>query len=478
MRKIVEYMSTLLLLLVVGTGCEEGNDNWKIITSIPEGTYITGDATIYSATATASSFVIAAPLENGEPAGAKITCFYTWLKKGGSFTILKVDKEGNQKSYGKGEVVSTVRESETTALAEGASAYTVAEDGLYYLIINNADNQMTLLPAKFGLIGDFNNWSGESAMTISYNEEGGVVVAELKDITLAANKGFKFRFSGDWGVKIPYQDQTAQVKTDMGNTSDPKEVKTLTDAFMDCKGGGENVQVSVPGVYDITLKLDLRSGTFSAKAVCTLEDTSVPLPTNMFVNTTDDWDNAQRLISVKDHDGMFWSICYFEEGDKVAFNTVMSEDGKFGIKNSEAVGKGDYEAGTNAVTISTAGYYCVNIIAKRSEDKKSLIYTVRLLEPRLYVIGDCANGTWSINDANIFTLSGDEFVTPVLTKGTFRACVRLTEDTSDVQWWQAEVNVKDGKIVYRGTGSDPDKYEIAAGEKVKMNFKTGNAAKE
>ena len=50
MKKIFQYMTTLLLLLVVGTSCEEGNDNWRIITDAQPGAYITGDATIYSAT--------------------------------------------------------------------------------------------------------------------------------------------------------------------------------------------------------------------------------------------------------------------------------------------------------------------------------------------------------------------------------------------------------------------------------------------
>ena len=61
MKKVFQYMTTLLLLLVVGTSCEEGNDNWRIITDAQPGAYITGDATIYSATAT-SSQLVAAPL--------------------------------------------------------------------------------------------------------------------------------------------------------------------------------------------------------------------------------------------------------------------------------------------------------------------------------------------------------------------------------------------------------------------------------
>lgn len=94
MKKIFQYMTTLLLLLVVGTSCEEGNDNWRIITDAQPGAYITGDATIYSATAT-SSQLVAAPLD-GAPEGTNVVGIYTWLKSSGSFTILNVDEEGNE----------------------------------------------------------------------------------------------------------------------------------------------------------------------------------------------------------------------------------------------------------------------------------------------------------------------------------------------------------------------------------------------
>ena len=40
MKKVFEYIATLLLLLAVGTSCEEGNDNWKVITAVPTGLYM------------------------------------------------------------------------------------------------------------------------------------------------------------------------------------------------------------------------------------------------------------------------------------------------------------------------------------------------------------------------------------------------------------------------------------------------------
>ena len=100
MKKVFEYIATLLLLLAVGTSCEEGNDNWKVITAVPTGLYITGDATIYSAAATSSQ--LTTPAFDNAPEGTNIVGIYTWLKSSGSFTMLEVDSEGNEINYGSG----------------------------------------------------------------------------------------------------------------------------------------------------------------------------------------------------------------------------------------------------------------------------------------------------------------------------------------------------------------------------------------
>ena len=36
----------------------------------------------------------------------------------------------------------------------GGSPFTVAKDGLYYVAFNKADNQLTVIPTDFGIIGD------------------------------------------------------------------------------------------------------------------------------------------------------------------------------------------------------------------------------------------------------------------------------------------------------------------------------------
>lgn len=84
--------------------------------------------------------------------GTNVVGIYTWLKSSGSFTILNVDEEGNEVNYGKGDVVASTP-AETVTLAAGGTPFTVVED-LYYVAMNKTDNQLTIIPAKFGIIGD------------------------------------------------------------------------------------------------------------------------------------------------------------------------------------------------------------------------------------------------------------------------------------------------------------------------------------
>lgn len=477
-------MSAFLLLLVIAAGCEEGNDNWKIITTVPEGVYVTGDATIYSAAATASSLT-SAPLDNA-PEGTIVNGIYTWLKSSGSFTIMKVDAEGAQVNYGKGEVVATTP-FETVKLVANATAFSVAKDGLYYIAYNAADNQVTVIPAEFGIIGDATPglWDKETVMEASYNSDLAVVEMTLKDVSLD-KKQIKFRYANMWGVKLPYAGSEVTLHSNMGNVSDPKTILPLSDAFSECKGGGENFSLGTKGTYDVVLKVDLRSKTFSAKAICTGEDTSTAeLPAKMFVVGSPaewnwNWANAAELTPVNSHDGMFWGIYYFEAGSLIKFNNEMAWNGnEFGAMNEEPNGYGEIATGGSNLKIATAGYYQVVVTCSLSSDKKSVIKKITLAEPAIYLVGVTSNGGWGNiqGDNNKFlipTNPTDDFVSPAFIANTdanngVRMCIKIT----GVDWWQAEFNVYDGKIAYRGVGGDQALVSGTVGQKVYLNFKTG-----
>lgn len=470
MKKVFEYIATLLLLLAVGTSCEEGNDNWKVITAVPTGLYITGDATIYSAAATSSQ--LTTPAFDNAPEGTNIVGIYTWLKSSGSFTMLEVDSEGNEINYGSGESVATTP-APTYRLTVGGSPFTVAKDGLYYVVFNKADNQLTVIPTDFGIIGDATpqQWNDETAMAGALNEAQATVEYTIKDVTLD-KKEMKFRYLHNWGVDIPYQGATVKMHSNMGAVAKG----AISEAFSECKGGGDNFTVGKAGIYDVTLKLDLRTGVFSAQAICTAEDTSsATLPEKMFVVGAPwdwKWENAPEMIPVHSHDGMFWGIYYIEAGQGVKFNNEMSWDtgDNFGAENEEPKGYGEYPAGGANLVISTSGYYQIVVICTLSADKKSINRKIVLSEPEPYLIGDAAAGGWDaqLADVDKFKLNAEgEYVSPVCKEGNLRMCVKL----ENCDWWQTEFNVFDGKILFRGKGNDQDAVKVAAGQTVKLNFK-------
>lgn len=478
MKRIFQYMATFLLLLVVGTSCEEGNDNWRIITDAQPGAYITGDATIYSATAT-SSQLVAAPLD-GAPEGTNVVGIYTWLKAGGSFTILSVDDEGNETNYGKGDVIASAP-AETVALVAGGTPFAVANDGLYYIAMNKADNQLTVIPATFGIIGDATplQWNGETAMQASYNDAQAVVEYTISGVTLD-KKEMKFRYSGGWGIEIPYQGGKVKIHTNMGYKGDA--ASAISEAFSECKSGGANFQVGKAGVYTVTLKLDLRTGQFSAKAICTAEDTSsATLPEKMFINGSawgwkQDWSTAPEMTPVHSHDGMFWGIYYLEAGAEMKFNNEKSWDtgDNFGVENGDSKGYGEYPGGKANLKVTDGGYYLVIVSCTLSADKKSVDRKVILAEPHLNLIGDCAGG-WDKENLISFVLQEDDTYQAItVQKGNLRMYVAI----DGTEWWNSEFMIFDGKIEYRGAGENQKSVEVESGKKITLDFKTNTGSIE
>lgn len=488
MKRIFQYMATLLFLLAMGTSCEEGNDNWRVITKAQPGAYIIGDATVYSATAT-SSQLVPAPLDNA-PEGTNVVGIYTWLKASGNFTILSVDEKGNQVSYGKGDVVTSAP-AETVALATGGTPFTVAKDGLYYVAMNKADNQLTLIPATFGIIGDATplQWNGETAMQASYNETQLTVEFTISDVTLD-KKEMKFRYSGDWGLEFPYQGGKVKLHTNMGYNGD--DASAISEAFSECKGGGANFKVGKVGVYTITLKLNLRTGQFAVKAVCTAEDvSSATLPEKMFV-IGDPWDwkweNTPEMIPVHSHEGIFWGIYYIKANQGIKFNNETSSDtgDNFGVENEDPKGYGEYPSGGSNLKVADEGYYLVIVSCSLSADKSSVNKKIVLAEPQLNLIGDCAGG-WAKEGEPAklisFTLESDGtyqattiYNAPVEHPEQVEGELRMYVTIADADWWQSEFMIFDGKVKYRGAGTDQERVKTGNGKRVILDFRTNTGS--
>lgn len=474
MNKILKYIGVLSLLLFVGTSCSDP-DNWTIVTETPEGAYVIGDATVYQAAATASYFSPAAidPRDGEEVEDFNVTSVYTWLKANEEFFIFQVDSEGNEKTFGEGDLIESSYD--TYSLAVDAKGFTVESEGLYLLVLNNEDSQLSVVPAKFGIIGDATaeGWDKETIMDVAL--EGTTVKFSLKDENLN-NKGLKFRFI-DWGIELPYGSGTVKLHSNQGFSGDDET--EISDAAKECKSGGQNFQVSKVGLFDIILSLDLRSKVWKASAKLTKEDTSkVPLPEKMYlVGTVNDWavDKGLDMIPINPSEGkMFWKIIYLKTSDEFKFNADLDWKGNdFGMEGEEPLEAGKHSAGKNNIKVAKDGFYTLRVIITHSTSGQ-LVKEFEISEPELYIIGETAAEGWDgqLAEADKFTLEGEEFVSPLFnnTNKEGNPKLRMCHPFDGVEWWQSEFNILDGNIVYRGTGDELGDVEVKKGQKVRLNF--------
>lgn len=476
MKKIIQYMAAGLLLLTIGTGCED-NENWKVIPYVPEPPQtinITGTATIFTE-AGETSLLKEVALDKGDGFDDKadVIGILTWLKAAGEFTITD-----SGIAFGKGDVVAT-DPLETVKLKEGGPAFKVAEDGLYYVLLNSADQQLTIVPAKIGVIGDAtpDGWNGETPLAMAFDAATSVVSAKWSgDLT---NKMLKYRFSGDWGVSLPYGNLKARVHTNFGGVADGV---VLGDEMIELNAGGKDLKIAKNGAYDVEWTIDLNTKVVKGKAKLTKEGEGPVLPEAMFIigspygpGTGWDWPSAYEMVPVRESAGKFWAIQYFKEGAEIKFNSIRDWGGEFGWNGNtpeESIAFGVLTDNNGNIRIGKAGWYLVVVTVA---DKT----VVEFMEAAVYLQGDVATGGYDKP-----RLPENKFEIPLTADGEFKSPaflqvprpnegVRMCIFLGEIGWYNTEFIILDGKIAFRGNGNDQTRVTGAVGQRAYLNFTTG-----
>lgn len=472
MKNRIQYIVLLLCVSFGLTNCSD-NENWKIVEAVPEGVYLSGSATVFSAVGPAAAFKVASLDQDADKTDypeivstPDMQIAYTWLKAGGELFVTKADKEGNTVNYGKGALVSGV----TYKAEEGGAAFTVEKDGLYQVIYNQKDGHLTILPADFGVIGDATpeGWNGETLFeSVTFDEK--MLTVTYKG-TFSFGKGsMKVRFGKDWGILVPYGDKgNILVHTNEGSSGSADNEIKLTSSPVDLKPGGKNLEVSVGAAYEVTMIFSLRTGKFTISAA----QGEIIVPTYpeelyMIGEEFGNWDwSAESIVKmapVHSVEGAFWTIKYFTAGKGFKWASAKSwDDAKFNFAGlSENKG---FTVGDNA-SVEKDGLYMVYIDMKADK--------IVIEEPKVYGKGDAFGGWDEGVDPVAFTLK-DKLITAT-TKNTEEKNLRMYATSSlakDVDWWKMEFNIFDGKIVYRGTGGDQEAVPVKAGAKVTLDFST------
>lgn len=484
MKRIFQYISVCLLLIVTGTGCED-NDNWRTITALQEGIYVAGDATVYSATASAAAFgnIYIDPADQVAPG---LSGMYTWLKGGSPFYLITVDAEGNQTQLGAGSEITLDGAEGKTYAAEKDATLSVDHDGFYCLIYNATDNQISLVEYVMTIIGDATpgKWDAGTPMNAPvYNEATSTVEYTLTDVSLNS-KELKFRVGSNWQFKIPYSTTGVTVAAGYG----PGTATDLSEASVECSSepGLPNFKITKAGLYDIILAYELRSKKFMAKALYKGEDPNIPdvqLPTNLYlVGSFNGWDWAQspEMIPVNGVEGKFWGIYYFNANEEIKFNSAKDWNGnEFGAASDDPQGYGEIAVGSSNLKIQHAGFY--QIVITCTLNGSDITKTLELMEPAIYLMGTCApESSWSgASSENRFILQGDLYVSPAVnTSDQLRIFVEIPGLEPANDWWKTEFIILNGQISYRGNGGDQERVAVTAGQIVKLNFKNNTGTIE
>ncbi len=126
------------------------------------------------------------------------------------------------------------------------SAFTVPEDGLYHVVIDNSEEIVVLSKVEWGIIGAATpgGWSGSTQLGAP---EFDLNTMEFSSENVAMTAGeFKYRYSNGWKIIL---------------TDDIKVNTNFGGAVSALEAGGANINNEEAGVYTATLKWELGEGT-------------------------------------------------------------------------------------------------------------------------------------------------------------------------------------------------------------------------
>lgn len=353
-------------------------------------------------------------------------------------------------------------------VADGTTAFTVSEAGLYYIITDKTTLNFWIMK-----INNFEiSATGDKATYVSGDATGATFVAE--DVDIRAQ--FKLRMNTGWKI---IANDVVYTGTGVDVDDHVRMVTSYGGTIAAMTPDGDDIEVDNGGkLLDFTFTWTPGSKGIAGIVGTTVQGDDLPplaFPEEMYMIGASiggwSWDtDAIQMIPVHSNPHLFWRIAWIESGVADAGFKFCEEKawGKdFGIEG-DAV-DGVYAKGTNNVPdVAETGSYLVVV---NLEDE-----TIEVNPAKVYGMGpvfgdDAWAGTTEFTvDNTAGTIYSPAFTASDNLRMYFKAATLTKDDGTAVDWWQAEFNVFDGEIVYRGTGNDQDAVAVTAGQVVTLDF--------
>ena len=469
MKKVIMFCAAALAIMAVACTPKD-NIDWSKVTV--NGFYVAGPAT--GSTDIKAECVMAAGFNEVDKALRDGMYEKYIVLEGGKNFYLVYNDGGNQTFYSADLKEFTTPEEEayadnpasvlkgTLVIGDSPLAMKVAKTGLYHIVLDiNKNNdlkepQIVLLDASdFGVRGAMNGWGFTSAdpKVEKFSNDG--IAFTFKDQKMSKNGEFKFATGNYWKVTL---DDAGKVKAEVSLA----EGMTLN---------GANLKVGDAGLYTITLNFKLAAGSFDKNFSYTAECTEKSnLPETMFMigegikgwNLKPDGD-AVAMHPFHSQPGQFWAIRYIEAGKGFKFSTVNTDWGSDFTDLGNGTG---FKVDGGNCSVEATGLYTLQVDYENSKV---------IVEPAVVVGMDApfGNGSWNKDlESAQFTVQNGIASFTAVAAGNIRTFVKCTLNGD---WWHAEFIPKDGKIVYREGGNDPEAVAITAGQVLSYNFNEDTA---
>jgi hypothetical protein len=444
---------------------------------VEDGLYVKGDGTTFTEL-NIKGMLTSTPNEaDANAARTGLLNIYVAVKAGSEgFNLVQV--AGNQQTvWGPGATFDSVpvasrHQDEPRgifwrgALETTETAFIVPEDGLYHVAVDLTLGTVALAKVEWGLIGGATpgGWGSNTVMTAPFDLE--TMTFTVEDVAVEVGE-FKYRYSNGWKIFMDAPDNTVSVNTNFGKAVD------------DLEPGGANIANTERGVYKFTMKW-----TAGEAYEATMEKTGDLAPAPEYPEamylvgaaTAYAWDAPggkedavmHKIAGGAMNEGVYWKIAHLAGGEGFKLSAANWSDPNLGHAqvtefDAEGVAVTDVEGN---MSVADSGMY---LIVLDLRDDKTMV-SVR--PAAVYGIGDAFGGWDAGVEANKFTVdnTAKTITSPALpAAGNIRMYADLTF-MDGVDWWNAEFNVFDGKIVYRNDGGDQDAVPGTAGQVVTLMF--------
>lgn len=255
-KKLAGLMALAMLAMITMVSCSDEEPEPDPGPSVPNGYYIQGGSTALSELIKDGKMTVTKNEVNQENLSSLLELYVAVSAGSEGFNIVKVIS-GEETILGPGSDFEMVAEENLDGdepregLWKGSymaseSAFTVPEDGLYHVVIDNSEEIVVVAKVEWGIIGAATpgGWSGSTQLGAP---EFDLNSMEFSSENIAMGTGeFKYRYSNGWKIIL-----TDEIKV---NTNFGGAVSAL-------EAGGANINNDEAGVYTATLKWELGEGT-------------------------------------------------------------------------------------------------------------------------------------------------------------------------------------------------------------------------